>query len=89
MADTGKICNGRGESVNLFQINTMFINCPFFSNEDGNYIFAKLVNNKWQPIYIGQGVLGERIGDWQRQCAGAYVPATGRPRKSGKVDPEC
>lgn len=28
--------------------------------QDGNYICAKVVNRYWQPIYIGQGDLGDR-----------------------------
>lgn len=30
------------------------------AGQDGNYIFAKIVNNVWQPVYIGQGNLQER-----------------------------
>ncbi|MBD3375760.1 hypothetical protein GF406_12050 [candidate division KSB1 bacterium] len=34
----------------------------FDANQDGNYIFTKLnANNKWVPIYIGQGDLKERM----------------------------
>lgn len=29
--------------------------------QDGNYIFAKVVNNAWQPIYVGEGDLKTRI----------------------------
>lgn len=29
-------------------------------NQNGNYIFAKVVNGVWQPVYIGQGNLQER-----------------------------
>lgn len=32
-------------------------------NQDGNYIFTKIVNNTWIPIYIGQGDLNSRIND--------------------------
>lgn len=28
--------------------------------QDGNYIYAKVVDRSWQPIYIGQGDLGDR-----------------------------
>lgn len=31
--------------------------------QNGNYIFTKLVNNIWVPIYIGQGDLNSRIHD--------------------------
>jgi len=33
------------------------------SGVDGNYIFTKIVNNVWVPIYIGQGELNERVND--------------------------
>ncbi len=28
--------------------------------QDGNYIYTKIVNNVWIPIYIGQGDIGDR-----------------------------
>jgi hypothetical protein len=31
--------------------------------QNGNYIFTKIVNNVWIPIYIGQGDLNDRIND--------------------------
>ena len=38
---------------------------PFSCNagQDGNYIFTKIVNNSWVPIYIGQGDLNDRVND--------------------------
>ena len=30
------------------------------SDQDGNYIFAKLVSGAWQPVYIGEGDLRDR-----------------------------
>jgi hypothetical protein len=30
------------------------------SGQDGNYIYAKMSNAQWQPLYIGQGDLGDR-----------------------------
>ena len=32
-------------------------------NQDGNYIFAKFVNNTWSAVYIGQGDINERVND--------------------------
>ncbi len=29
-------------------------------DQDGNYIWAKVVNGSWQPVYIGQGDLKDR-----------------------------
>lgn len=36
----------------------------------GNYIFAKVVDDYWQPVYIGQGNLGGRVspGHHQADC---------------------
>uniref|UniRef100_A0A6H1ZT14 GIY-YIG domain-containing protein n=1 Tax=viral metagenome TaxID=1070528 RepID=A0A6H1ZT14_9ZZZZ len=31
--------------------------------QNGNYIFAKIVNNAWVPIYIGQGDIDDRVND--------------------------
>jgi len=31
--------------------------------QNGNYIFAKISNNVWVPVYIGQGDLNDRIND--------------------------
>jgi hypothetical protein len=40
----------------------IYPNPPNFSDpsQDGNYIYAKIVNNLWVPIYIGQGCLQDR-----------------------------
>jgi len=32
-------------------------------DQDGNYIFTKLVNGVWVPIYIGQGDINDRVND--------------------------
>ncbi len=45
----------------------------FSSGQDGNYIFAKIVNNVWVPIYIGQGDLHDRVNDPTH-----YTCATGK-----------
>jgi hypothetical protein len=34
---------------------------PFNTGQNGNYIYTKVVNNVWVPIYIGQGDLGDRV----------------------------
>ena len=38
---------------------------PYYcdAGQNGNYIFAKFINNEWIPVYIGQGDLNERIND--------------------------
>ena len=41
------------------------------AGQDGNYIYAKLVNANWVPIYIGQGDLRDRANidnHHQSQC---------------------
>lgn len=30
------------------------------AGQNGNYIYCKVVNGSWQPLYIGQGDLGAR-----------------------------
>ena len=32
-------------------------------DQDGNYIFCKVVNNVWVPAYIGQGDINDRVND--------------------------
>jgi hypothetical protein len=32
----------------------------FDPNQNGNYIYAKKINNLWHPVYIGQGDLRDR-----------------------------
>ncbi len=32
-------------------------------NQDGNYIFAKVVDKTWVPVYIGQGDIDTRVND--------------------------
>jgi hypothetical protein len=49
----------------------VFDNPPHFKpNQDGNYIYAKVVNNMWVPIYIGEGSLSDGCyaGHHQAPC---------------------
>jgi hypothetical protein len=40
------------------------------TGHNGNYIFTKIVNNVWVPIYIGQGDINDRVNDPQHyKCA--------------------
>ena len=49
----------------------------FNPNQDGNYIYSKLnANNKWVPIYIGQGDLKERIENHHQAACIARKGAT-------------
>ena len=46
--------SGRSYTYNVYQM-------PANPNSvDGNYVFAKIVNGRWQPIYFGQGDLRDR-----------------------------
>jgi len=39
----------------------------FKGGQDGNYIFARQEpEGKWVPVYIGQGDLGDRVGNHHR-----------------------
>ena len=40
-------------------------NLPYYCDpgQNGNYIFAKIVNGEWTPIYIGQGDIGRGVND--------------------------
>lgn len=40
----------------------------FQPNQDGNYIYTKIVNNVWCPIYIGEGDLRDRISENHHQA---------------------
>jgi hypothetical protein len=41
----------------------------FDENQNGNYIYCRLNNNMWVPIYIGQGDLKERADNHhQAEC---------------------
>jgi hypothetical protein len=41
----------------------------FKEGQDGNYIYAKLEDKKWKPVYIGEGDLGERVSDEHHQAS--------------------
>ena len=47
--------SGQKYTYSIYPIGTLFN-----ANQDGNYLFAKVVNGFWKPIYIGQGDLGQR-----------------------------
>lgn len=57
--DTGKTCNWIGKSGKSYLYYVWSLPQAFSPNQDGNYIYTKLVNNQWVPIYIGQGDIGE------------------------------
>jgi hypothetical protein len=32
------------------------------AGQDGNYVYAKMTNGKWTPVYFGEGDLADRAG---------------------------
>lgn len=50
-----------GASGQRFEYYIYDLSANFNPNQDGNYIYSKLnADNKWVPVYIGQGDLKER-----------------------------
>ncbi len=61
MAET-PTCNWIGESGTSYHYFVHPLPANFKPDQPGNYIFAKLnAENRWLPIYIGQGDLGDRV----------------------------
>lgn len=44
--------------------------------QNGNYIFSKLVNKVWIPVYIGQGDINDRVSDRTHYNAAVSKGAT-------------
>ena len=60
MADHPTI-NWTGESGKQYKYYIWELPANFSENQDGNYIYSRLnENNRWVPIYIGQGDLKDR-----------------------------
>ena len=59
MADRQKaVWSGKSGSKYTYFVYPLPTN--FNSGQTGNYIYTKTVENKYQPVYIGQGDLAER-----------------------------
>ena len=56
-------CTWTGASGTTYTYYVYKLPFTFSENQDGNYIYCKPVDNKWRPIYIGQGDLGDRVSD--------------------------
>jgi hypothetical protein len=67
MANTS-VCDWAGASGKVYRYFVRELPVNFDKNQNGNYIYAKILDNKWRPIYIGQGDLGERIGPNHHQA---------------------
>lgn len=50
----------KGGSGKKYEFTVYSVDTIFDRGQNGNYIFAKLVNNIWQAVYIGEGDLRER-----------------------------
>jgi len=62
-------CIWYGASGNRYEYIVYQLPQAFNYGQVGNYIFAKIVNNLWIPVYIGEGDLGERISQAHHQIA--------------------
>ncbi|MGI9296595.1 MAG: hypothetical protein ACR2QC_01695 [Gammaproteobacteria bacterium] len=60
MADT---CTWTGKSGQKYKYHVRLIGTQF-KDEPGNYVFAKVLNQRWVPVYIGQGNLAGRLNNW-------------------------
>ncbi len=67
--DTGNTCNWIGKSGKSYLYYVWSLPQTFNNDQNGNYIFAKLVNNLWIPIYIGQGDIGQRVSNYHHKYA--------------------
>ena len=53
-------CTWPGSSGKKYEFSILPLDFDFPENQNGNYIFAKIVNNAWHAVYIGEGDLTER-----------------------------
>ena len=59
MADAPKV-NWHGGTGQGYTYGVYGLNWPPAANQDGNYVFAKEVQDGWEAVYIGQGDLKTR-----------------------------
>ncbi len=50
----------KGGSGNMYEFTVYSVDTIFNPNQNGNYIFTKIVNDIWQAVYIGEGDLRDR-----------------------------
>ena len=60
MTDQVQTCDWPGASGNSYKYFIYKRHPSVNAGQDGNYIYAKIVNNEWVPVYIGQGDLSVR-----------------------------
>ena len=93
MNDKPKI-NWIGGSGKQYTYSIYELPVNFDPNQDGNYIYSKRnANNKWAPIYIGQGDLKDRTGNHhQALCisrkGATHVHAHLNSRKEDRLNEE-
>ena len=63
-----EICVWDGKSGKKYTYLIYTLPQSFNQGQDGNYIYTKVENNYWKPIYIGEGDLGDRIGPSHHQA---------------------
>jgi len=57
-------CTWTGASGKNYTYYVHDLTFGFNKNQYGNYIYSKInSDNRWVPIYIGEGDLGERVSD--------------------------
>jgi hypothetical protein len=54
-------CAWPGGSGRTYEFQVYPISVTVNPGYEGNYIFAKMVNNSWHAVYIGEGILKDRV----------------------------
>lgn len=96
MADTKtQTINWHGATGQSYTYHIYDIDFSPAENQDGNYIFARKVNNGWEAVYVGEGDIKDRkqahLSDGCVTRKGAthfhcHRNSNGQPRKSEEAD---
>lgn len=76
----------------LYYVHQLPVN--FDENQNGNYIYTKIINSKWSPIYIGQGDFNDRIGPNHHQAdciknkGATHVHVRLNPKEQNRINEE-
>ncbi len=62
------ICNWLGASGKTYLYYIYPWPTTFADGQHGNYIYAKIVKNNWEPLYIGEGDLGKHVSKKHRKA---------------------
>ena len=88
---TWRGASGDGYTYWVYQIPVAFV-----TGVEGNYVYSKLENNVWVPLYIGQGDLGVRANiekHHQSQClkskGATHVHVHTNEREADRTAEEC